>query len=66
MLDRITTDEELEWLRATYDDVRRSSAVPASPTRVFDVARPYGSLDEPDLGQLLFPERRIARRCATR
>ena len=30
------------------------------PDAVFDVARPYGSLDEPDLGQLLFPERRVA------
>ena len=42
------------------------------PDRLFDVARPYGSVGEPELGQLLFPERRMpgveqTRRCtATR
>src|SRR5262245_22483550 len=58
VLDRITTDDELEWLRARYDEfvAQRRTGFPDS---VFDVARPYGSMEEPDLAQLLFPERRI-------
>jgi hypothetical protein len=57
-IDRITTDEELDWLRAAYD---LFEAMPRSgfPDTVFDVARPYGTTGEPDLGQLLFPERRM-------
>ena len=57
-IDRITTDEEVEWLRAAYDEFE---AMPRSgyPDTVFDVARPYGTTEEPDLGQLLFPERRM-------
>ncbi|MET1003817.1 MAG: phytanoyl-CoA dioxygenase family protein [Acidimicrobiia bacterium] len=57
-VDRITTDEELEWLRAQYDAFE---AAPRSgfPDQLFDVARPYGSTEEPELGQLLFPERRM-------
>jgi len=57
-IDRITTDEEVEWLRAAYDEFE---SMPRSgfPDTVFDVARPYGTVEEPDLGQLLFPERRM-------
>ena len=57
-IDRITTDEELEWFRAAYDEFE---AMPRSgyPDTVFDVGRPYGTTEEPDLGQLLFPERRV-------
>jgi ectoine hydroxylase-related dioxygenase (phytanoyl-CoA dioxygenase family) len=58
VLDRITTDEELDWLRATYDAFAAQRRT-GFPDAVFDVAKPYGSLDEPDLGQLLFPERRV-------
>ena len=57
-VDRITTDEELEWLRAQYEAFE---AAPRSgfPDQLFDVARPYGSTEEPELGQLLVPERRM-------
>jgi hypothetical protein len=57
-VERITTDEEIDWFRAAYDEFE---AMPRSgfPDTVFDVGRPYGSTAEPDLGQLLFPERRM-------
>jgi ectoine hydroxylase-related dioxygenase (phytanoyl-CoA dioxygenase family) len=58
-IERITTDEEVEWLRAAYDAFEASPRT-GFPDQLFDVARPYGSTEEPDLGQLLFPERRIA------
>ncbi len=58
VLDRITTDAELTWLRARYDEFAAARRT-GFPDALFDVARPYGSLAEPDLGQLLFPERRI-------
>ncbi len=42
--------------------VRRVRSGPRSgfPDQLFDVARPYGSTEEPELGQLLFPEQRMA------
>jgi Phytanoyl-CoA dioxygenase (PhyH) len=53
---RVTTDEELEWLREVYDQLL---AMP--PTGyldgIFDLSRPYGTTDTPKLGQLLLPER---------
>jgi hypothetical protein len=57
-VDRVTTEAELEWLRNVYD------ALLAAPRSgyldgVFDLSRPYGTTDEPRLGQLLFPERRV-------
>jgi hypothetical protein len=73
---RMTTDDELEWLRGVYDAL---IGQPRSgfPDKVFDVTRPYGYDDAPRLGQLLFPERfvpqirqtsmwRNAKRIATR
>lgn len=55
---RVTTDEELEWLRTVYDALL---AVP--PTGyldgIFDLSRPYGTTDAPKLGQLLLPERLV-------
>ena len=65
-LDRITTDEEVEWLRARVRRVR-SAAPQRVPRRA--VRRRAGRTartDEPDLGQLLFPERRIAGRARHR
>lgn len=73
---RITTDEELEWLRGVYDsllDAPRSGLLDG----VFDLTQPYGATTPPEIGQLLFPERRVpdvrqtamwknARRIATR
>jgi hypothetical protein len=53
---RVTTDEELDWLREVYDQLL---AMP--PTGyldgIFDLSRPYGTTDTPKLGQLLLPER---------
>ena len=57
-VERVTTDEELEWLREVYDALL---AMP--PTGyldgIFDLSRPYGTTDTPKLGQLLLPERYV-------
>lgn len=57
-VDRVTTDEELEWLREVYDML-----LAMKPTGmldgIFDLARPYGTTDTPLLGQLLIPERYV-------
>jgi hypothetical protein len=57
-IERVTTDDELDWLRSVYD------ALLAEPRSgyldgVFDLARPYGSTEQPRIGQLLFPERLV-------
>lgn len=55
---RISTDEELDWLRGVYDallDEPRSGLLDG----VFDLTRPYGTTEPPEIGQLLFPERRV-------
>lgn len=54
--DRITTEAELERLRAFYQsmlETPRSGFLDG----VFDLSRPYGTTDTPSLGQLLRPER---------
>jgi len=55
---RITTDEEVEWLRGVYDALL---AMPATGylDGMFDLSRPYGTTDMPKLGQLLLPERYV-------
>ena len=55
---RVTTDEELAWLRHVYDAL---IAVPPTGLLdgIFDLARPYGTTDTPLLGQLLLPERLV-------
>ena len=57
-IDRVTTDEELEWLRDTYDRLieRPRSGYLDS---VFDLTRSYGTTDVPKIGQLLAPERYV-------
>ena len=52
-IERITTDEEVAWLGEVFDELylQRTGLLDG----VFDLARPYGSDGEPDLGQLLFP-----------
>ncbi len=57
-IERITTDEELEWLRDVY---AKLLALPTTGhlDSVFDLARPYGTTGEPILGQLLMPEARV-------
>ena len=57
-IDRMTGDEELEWLREVYD-----ALLAMKPTGyldgIFDLSRPYGTTDAPKLGQLLLPERLV-------
>jgi hypothetical protein len=57
-VERVTTDEELEWLREVYDMLL---AMPPTGMLdgIFDLARPYGTTDTPLLGQLLVPERHV-------
>ena len=52
----VTTQTELDWLRDVYDTLLARPRSGFLDT-VFDLARPYGSLEEPSLGQLLSPER---------
>jgi hypothetical protein len=57
-VERITTDEELDWLRVVYDNLfaARVSGVPGG---YFDLVRPYDA-DGPDLlPQAVFPERAV-------
>ena len=60
VVERITSDEELEWLRGVYDALL---AMPATGylDGIFDLSRPYGSTAQPQLGQLLLPERFVTR-----
>jgi len=55
--DRVTTDEEIDWIAEVYDELY---ALPRTGLldSVYDPSRPYGTLDEPELGQLLLPEQR--------
>lgn len=55
VVERITTDEEIDWIAEVYDELY---AMPRTGLldAVYDPSRPYGTLDEPELGQLLRPE----------
>ncbi len=55
---RLTTNEELGWLREVYDAL---IAVPPTGLLdgVFDLTRPYGTTAPPLLGQFLLPERQV-------
>ncbi len=57
-IDRITTDEELEWLAVVYDEMfaGKRGGVPGA---YFDLARPYDSDGDDLLPQALFPERAV-------
>jgi hypothetical protein len=57
-LGRVTTDEELEWLRTVYDALL-AQPMSGYPDTFYDAVRPYGTRDAPILGQLLFPEQRV-------
>ena len=57
-LDRVTTDEELEWLSVVYDQLL-ARPMSGYPDTYYDAVRPYGVRDAPILGQLLFPEQRV-------
>lgn len=57
-LPSVTSDDELAWFRARYDELLtgpRSGFLDG----VFDLSRPYGTTDAPRLGQLLMPERLV-------
>jgi len=57
-VDSVTTEAELVWFRQQYDALLtgpRSGFLDG----VFDLSRPYGTTDDPQLGQLLLPERRL-------
>jgi len=56
VIDRATTDDEIDWIAAVYDELYarpRTGLLDA----VYDPSRPYGATEEPLLGQLLLPER---------
>jgi hypothetical protein len=57
-VDSVAAESEIAWLRQRYD---RLLSGPRSGflDGVFDLSRPYGTTDDPQLGQLLLPERRI-------
>jgi ectoine hydroxylase-related dioxygenase (phytanoyl-CoA dioxygenase family) len=57
-VERITSDEEIAWLREVYDHLfgTRAQAVPGG---YFDLARPYESEGEDRLPQILVPERAV-------
>ena len=58
-IDRITGDDELEWLREVYDRLF-ADRIEAVPGGHFDVLRPYDSPGEAKQLQLLMPEVRFA------
>jgi hypothetical protein len=57
-IERITTDEELEWLGQVYDALFEGR-VAVVPGGYFDLARPYESQGEDLLPQILVPESRF-------
>ena len=55
---RLTTDEELAWLRQVYDQLA-VRPLTGFPNDLFDLTQPYGTLGNGRLPQLLMPERRV-------
>jgi ectoine hydroxylase-related dioxygenase (phytanoyl-CoA dioxygenase family) len=55
---RITTDEEVEWLREVFDELFAEKAG-GFPGGYFDLARPYDADGEDHLPQVLVPEQRV-------
>ena len=60
----VSSTDELAWFRRHYDDLVNRPRT-GFLDGVYDVSRPYGSTDEPKLGQLLFPERFVDRLAET-
>ena len=54
-IERITTDEEIEWLRGRFDELFEARHGGA-PGAFFDTARPYDEEGEDLFAQALFPE----------
>jgi hypothetical protein len=57
-VDRITTDDEMDWLRVVYDHIF-ASRISGVPGGFFDLARPYDAAGADLLPQAIFPERAI-------
>src|SRR5262245_52526049 len=62
-VDRITTDEELDWLAPIYAEL--FSGEGAFPGGYFDLARPYDSDGDDLVPQVLFPEHRFSELLST-
>ena len=58
-LGRITTDDELSWLRAAYDSLVVGRPNKGMPHSIYDTTRPYGEPGELLLGQVLRPENTV-------
>jgi hypothetical protein len=58
-IDRIISDEELEWLRGVYDRLF-AERVQAVPGGYFDLSRPYDSPGQDLQPQIIAPEARFA------
>ncbi|MGE0624150.1 MAG: phytanoyl-CoA dioxygenase family protein [Pseudomonadales bacterium] len=56
-IEKVTTDAELEWFRARYDELLENGPGTGFLDGIYDVTRPYGTSGPPELGQLLAPER---------
>lgn len=57
-VDRITTDDEVAWLREVFDELF-SAKEGGVPGGYFDLARPYDAPGDDDLPQVLFPDLRF-------
>jgi ectoine hydroxylase-related dioxygenase (phytanoyl-CoA dioxygenase family) len=57
-IDRITTDDEVAWLREVFDEIFISRQA-GFPGAFFDVSRPYDAEGEDRFDQALFPEVKV-------
>ena len=62
---RITTDEELVWLRDAYDELVLRRPNQGLPHSIYDATRPYGMTGELLLAQVLRPENSVPQITAT-
>jgi ectoine hydroxylase-related dioxygenase (phytanoyl-CoA dioxygenase family) len=58
-VERITTDDEIEWLRGVFDELFGGSDPTVAAPGVYDTARPFGEVGEPLLTQMIKPEDRV-------
>ena len=55
-VERITTDEEIDWLREVFDDLFGGPDPTTTAAGVYETSRPFGEEGEPSLTQLIRPE----------
>jgi ectoine hydroxylase-related dioxygenase (phytanoyl-CoA dioxygenase family) len=55
-VERLTTDDEIEWLRGVFDDLFGGTDPTTVAPGVFETARPFGEPGKPLLTQLIRPE----------